>query len=206
MPWSQYVELRKVEREQQAAAAKDQQRYIKETTDLINKFRAKASKAAFAQNLINKLDKLERIEVEDEDLRKMLVKFPPAPNSGKIVCEVPGVSKAYDQKRIFSNAELTIAKGEHLALVGANGTGKSTLVRMIMNEEPYDGEIRLGHNVIIGYYAQDMPERMSPLKHRDRNRGVCCQRGQPLARACHARRVHVQRRGCGQEGEGAQRW
>ncbi|MEZ4738704.1 MAG: ATP-binding cassette domain-containing protein [Flavobacteriales bacterium] len=164
VPWSQYVELRKVEREQQAAAAKDQQRYIKETTDLINKFRAKASKAAFAQNLINKLDKLERIEVEDEDLRKMLVKFPPAPNSGKIVCEVRGVSKAYDQKRIFSNAELTIAKGEHLALVGANGTGKSTLVRMIMNEEPYDGEIRLGHNVIIGYYAQDMPERMSPLK------------------------------------------
>ncbi|MBL7950540.1 MAG: ATP-binding cassette domain-containing protein [Flavobacteriales bacterium] len=169
VPWSQYVELRKVEREQQASAAKDQQRYIKETTDLINKFRAKASKAAFAQSLITKLDKLERIEVDDEDLRKMLVKFPPAPSSGKIVAEVKGVSKAYpdksrpgEVKRIFSNAELTIAKGEHLALVGANGTGKSTLVRMIMNEEPYEGEIRLGHNVIIGYYAQDMPERMPP--------------------------------------------
>jgi len=169
VPWSQYVELRKVEREQQAAQAKDQQRYIKETTDLINKFRAKASKAAFAQSLITKLDKLERIEVEDEDLRKMLVKFPPAPTSGKIVCEVKGVSKSYpDRKRptetkeIFRNAELTIAKGEHLALVGANGTGKSTLVRMIMREEPYEGEIRLGHNVIVGYYAQDMPERMNP--------------------------------------------
>lgn len=169
VPWSQYVELRKVEREQQAAAAKDQQRYIKETTDLINKFRAKASKAAFAQSLITKLDKLERIEVEDEDLRKMLVKFPPAPSSGKIVAEVKGVSKAYpdknrpgEVKQIFRNAELTIAKGEHLALVGANGTGKSTLVRMIMGEEPYEGEIRLGHNVIIGYYAQDMPERMPP--------------------------------------------
>lgn len=169
VPWSQYVELRKVERDQQASAAKDQQRYIKETTDLINKFRAKASKAAFAQSLITKLDKLERIEVDDEDLRKMLVKFPPAPSSGKIVAEVKGVSKAYpdksrpgEVKQIFKNAELTIAKGEHLALVGANGTGKSTLVRMIMSEEPYEGEIRLGHNVIIGYYAQDMPERMPP--------------------------------------------
>ncbi|MBK9762256.1 MAG: ATP-binding cassette domain-containing protein [Flavobacteriales bacterium] len=163
VPWSQYVELRKVEREQQASAAKQQQQYIKETTDLINKFRAKASKAAFAQNLINKLDKLERIEVDDEDLRKMLVKFPPAPASGKLVCEVLGVSKSYGDKEIFNHAELTIAKGEHLALVGANGTGKSTLVRMIMKEEPFDGEVRLGHNVIIGYYAQDMPERMNPL-------------------------------------------
>lgn len=169
VPWSQYVELRKVEREQQAAQAKDQQRYIKETTDLINKFRAKASKAAFAQSLITKLDKLERIEVEDEDLRKMLVKFPPAPQSGKIVCEVKGVSKSYPDrkhpeqtKEIFRKAELTIAKGEHLALVGANGTGKSTLVRIIMGEEPYEGEIKLGHNVIVGYYAQDMPERMDP--------------------------------------------
>lgn len=169
VPWSQYVELRKVEREQQAAAAKDQQRYIKETEALINKFRAKASKAAFAQSLITKLEKLDRIEVEDEDLRKMLVKFPPAPQSGKIVAEVKNVSKAYPDKndptkvkRIFRNAELTIAKGEHLALVGANGTGKSTLVRMIMAEEPFDGEIKLGHNVIVGYYAQDMPERMNP--------------------------------------------
>ena len=134
-----------------------------------DRFRAKASKAAFAQSLITKLDKLERIEVEDEDLRKMLVKFPPAPQSGKIVCEVKGVSKSYPDrkhpeqtKEIFRKAELTIAKGEHLALVGANGTGKSTLVRMIMGEEPFDGEIKLGHNVIVGYYAQDMPERMNP--------------------------------------------
>lgn len=160
VPWSQYVELRKVEREQQSAAAKDQQKYIQETEKLINKFRAKASKAAFAQSLINKLDKLERIEVEDEDLRRMLVKFPPAPVSGKLVCEVRNVSKDYGDKVIFRNAELTIAKGEHLALVGANGTGKSTLVRMIVGEEPFEGEIKMGHNVILGYYAQDMPERM----------------------------------------------
>ena len=160
--WSKYVELRKIEREQQSAAAKEQQKYIEQTQDLINKYRAKANKAAFAQSLITKLEKLDRIEVEDEDLRKMLVKFPPAPSSGKLVCEVKGVSKAYGAKRIFSKAELTIAKGEHLALVGANGTGKSTLVRMIMGEEPYEGEIRMGHNVIVGYYAQDMPERMHP--------------------------------------------
>jgi ATP-binding cassette subfamily F protein 3 len=160
--WSQYVELRKIEREQQSAAAKDQQKYIEETEKLINKFRAKASKAAFAQSLINKLDKLERIEVEDEDLRKLLVKFPPAPSSGKMVCEVKNVSKAYGAKQIFKGAELTLVKGEHVALVGANGTGKSTLVRMVVGEEPYDGEIRLGHNVILGYYAQDMPERMDP--------------------------------------------
>lgn len=162
--WSKFVELRKVEREQQAAAAKDQQKYIEQTQELINKYRAKASKAAFAQSLITKLEKLDRIEVEDEDLRKMLVTFPPAPHSGKLVAEVRNVSKAYGPKRIFEGAELTIAKGEHLALVGANGTGKSTLVRMIMGEEPYEGEIRLGHNVIIGYYAQDMPERMVPQR------------------------------------------
>ncbi|MBL7962365.1 MAG: ATP-binding cassette domain-containing protein [Flavobacteriales bacterium] len=162
--WSKYVELRKVEREQQMAAAKDQQKYIEKTQELISKYRAKASKAAFAQSLITKLENLDRIEVEDEDLRKLLVKFPPAPASGKLVCEVRGVSKAYGQKRIFQNAELTIAKGEHLALVGANGTGKSTLVRMIMGEEPFEGEVRLGHNVIIGYYAQDMPERMEPRR------------------------------------------
>jgi ATP-binding cassette subfamily F protein 3 len=160
--WSKYVELRKVEREQQIAAAKDQQKYIEQTQALINKYRAKASKAAFAQSLITKLDRMERIEVEDEDLRKMLVKFPPSPHSGKLVCEVRNVSKSYGDKVIFRNAELTIARGEHLALVGANGTGKSTLVRMIMGEEPYEGEIRLGHNVIVGYYAQDMPERMTP--------------------------------------------
>jgi len=162
VPWSQYVELRKIEREQQSAAAKDQQKYIDETEKLINKFRAKASKAAFAQNLINRLDKLERIEVEDEDMRKLLVKFPPAPSSGKMVCEVKGVSKAYGDRRIFRNAELTLVKGEHVALVGANGTGKSTLVRMVVGEEPFEGEVKLGHNVILGYYAQDMPERMDP--------------------------------------------
>ncbi|HMQ76981.1 MAG TPA: ABC-F family ATP-binding cassette domain-containing protein [Flavobacteriales bacterium] len=164
VPWSQYVELRKVEREQQMAAAKDQQKYIEKTQELINKYRAKASKAAFAQSLITKLENLDRIEVEDEDLRKLVVRFPPAPHAGKLIAEVKDVSKAYGPKRIFSHAELTIGKGEHLALVGANGTGKSTLIRMVVGEEPFEGEIRLGHGVVLGYYAQDMPERLEPRR------------------------------------------
>ncbi|MBK8948332.1 MAG: ABC-F family ATP-binding cassette domain-containing protein [Flavobacteriales bacterium] len=164
VPWSQYVELRKVEREQQLAAAKDQQKYIEKTQELINKYRAKASKAAFAQSLITKLENLDRIEVEDEDLRKLVVRFPPAPHAGKLIAEVKDVSKAYGPKRIFSHAELTIGKGEHLALVGANGTGKSTLIRMVVGEEPYEGQIRLGHGVVLGYYAQDMPERLEPKR------------------------------------------
>ena len=164
VPWSQYVELRKVEREQQLAAAKDQQKYIEKTQELINKYRAKKDKAAFAQSLITKLENLDRIEVEDEDLRKLVVRFPPAPHAGKLIAEVKDVSKAYGPKRIFSHAELTIGKGEHLALVGANGTGKSTLIRMVVGEEPYEGQIRLGHGVVLGYYAQDMPERLEPKR------------------------------------------
>jgi ATP-binding cassette, subfamily F, member 3 len=158
--WSKYVELRKFEKEQTAQAAKEQQRYIEHTQELINKFRAKKNKAAFAQSLITKLDKLDRIELEDDDLRKMLVRFPPAPASGKIVCEVKAVHKAYGERVIFQNADLIIAKGEHLALVGANGTGKSTLVRMIGGAEPFEGEIKLGHNVVLGYYAQDATDRL----------------------------------------------
>ena len=162
--WSKFVEVRKEERERQAKAALEQQRYIEETQVLINKFRAKKDKAAFAQSLITKLEKLERIEVEDEDLRKMIVRFPPAPLSGKLVCEVMGVTKSYGSKEIFRDAELIIAKGEHLALVGANGTGKSTLVRMISGKEPHTGEIKLGHNVVLGHYAQDATDTLDPKK------------------------------------------
>lgn len=162
--WSKFVELRKEERERQAKAASEQQKYIEETQELINKFRAKKDKAAFAQSLITKLEKLERIEVEDEDLRRMMVRFPPAPSSGKIVCEVKGVGKSYGPKEIFRDAELIVSKGEHLALVGANGTGKSTLVRMILGKEPHTGEIKMGHNVVVGYYAQDATDTLDPKK------------------------------------------
>lgn len=162
VPWSQYVELRKEERERQQKAAAEQEKYIEKTQELINKFRAKKDKAAFAQSLITKLDKLDRIEVDDIDLRKMLVRFPPAPHAGKIIAELRGVGKSYAQKIIFRNADLTIGKGEHLALVGANGTGKSTLMRMIKGEEKHEGSIKLGHGVTVGYYAQDAPDRLDP--------------------------------------------
>lgn len=162
VPWSQYVELRKLEREQQMSAAKAQKKEIEHTQELINKFRAKKNKAAFAQSLITKLDKMEMVEVDDSASRAMLVRFPPAPRSGKIVLEMDGVSKSFGDNLIVQDADLVVVRGEHLAIVGANGTGKTTMMRMILGEEPHEGTITLGHNVIVGYYAQDMPERLDP--------------------------------------------
>ncbi len=162
VPWSQFVELRKEEKARQMKAFEEQQKYIEHTQELINKFRAKKDKAAFAQSLITKLEKLDRIVVEDDAFRAMIVKFPPAPHSGKLVVEMRGVSKAYPDRTILTDGELTLSRGEHVALVGANGTGKSTVMRMLVGEEPYNGEIRLGHQVTIGYYAQDMPDRLDP--------------------------------------------
>lgn len=162
VPWSQFVELRKEEIARQQKAYEEQQRYIEHTTELINKFRAKKDKAAFAQSLITKLEKLERIVVEDDAARAMIVKFPPAPHSGKLVLEMHGAKKSYGERVILTNAELTLARGEAVALVGANGTGKSTVMRMLVGEEDHEGEIKLGHQVTIGYYAQDMPDRLDP--------------------------------------------
>lgn len=162
VPWSKYVELRKLEREQQMAAAKAQKKEIEHTQELINKFRAKKNKAAFAQSLITKLDKMELVEVDDASSRAMLVRFPPAPRSGKIVLEMENVAKSFGDKLIVKDADLVVARGEHLAIVGANGTGKTTMMRMILGEEEHQGTIKVGHNVIIGYYAQDMPERLNP--------------------------------------------
>jgi ATP-binding cassette subfamily F protein 3 len=162
VPWSQFVELRKEEKAQQMKAYEAQQKYIEHTQDLINKFRAKAAKAAFAQSLITKLDKLDKVVLEDDAFRAMIVKFPPAPHSGKLVLEMHGAKKAYGDRVILTGADLTVARGEAIALVGANGTGKSTVMRMLVGEEGYEGEIKLGHQVTIGYYAQDMPDRLDP--------------------------------------------
>ncbi len=162
VPWTQFVELRKEEKARTQKAYEEQQKYIEHTQELINKFRAKKDKAAFAQSLITKLEKLDRVIVEDDAFRAMIVKFPPAPHSGKLVLEMHGVSKAYGKRTILSDGELTLARGEAVALVGANGTGKSTVMRMLVGEEPYNGTIKLGHQVTIGYYAQDMPDRLDP--------------------------------------------
>ncbi|MBS1582520.1 MAG: ABC-F family ATP-binding cassette domain-containing protein [Bacteroidetes bacterium] len=160
--WTQFVELRQEEKAQQMKAFEAQQKYIEHTTDLINKFRAKAAKAAFAQSLITKLDKLDRVVLEDDAFRAMIVKFPPAPHSGKLVLEMHGAKKAYGDRVILTGADLTVARGEAIALVGANGTGKSTVMRMLVGEEAHEGQIKLGHQVTIGYYAQDMPDRLDP--------------------------------------------
>lgn len=162
VPWSQFVELRKEEKARQMKAYEEQQKYIEHTQELINKFRAKKDKAAFAQSLITKLEKLDRVIVEDDAFRSMIVKFPPAPHSGKLVLEMHGAKKSYGERVILTDAELTMVRGEAIALVGANGTGKSTVMRMLVGEESHEGEIKIGHQVTIGYYAQDMPDRLDP--------------------------------------------
>lgn len=153
--YSRYVELRKERRESQISAAKNQQKFIDKTEQLIDKYRAKANKASFAQSLIKKLDKLEVIEVDDEDNMTMRFRFPPAPRSGKVVVEALAAKKAYGDKTIFANVDVIIERGDRIALVGRNGEGKSTFSRLIVGETVTAGTVTVGHNVNIGYFAQD---------------------------------------------------
>jgi ATP-binding cassette, subfamily F, member 3 len=153
--YSRYLELRKERRDTQMAAAKNQQKFIDKTEQLIDKYRAKANKASFAQSLIKKLDKLDIIEVDDEDNLSMRFRFPPAPRSGKVVVEAQRAAKAYGEKTIFSEVDVMIERGERLALVGRNGEGKSTFSRLITGEPTTAGSVTVGHNVNIGYFAQD---------------------------------------------------
>lgn len=162
--YSKYLELRKERREQQEAAAKNQEKYIEHTEDLINRFRAKKNKAAFAQSLIKKLDKLERIEIDDEDTAMIHFRFPPAPRAGKIVLEADQLTKRYGDKLIFEHVSFTIERGEKIAFVGKNGEGKSTLVRMVTEGESFEGMLQPGYNVSIGYYAQNQAEKLDPDK------------------------------------------
>lgn len=163
-PYSKYLVQRREELERQKAAAQNQQKYIEDTEKLINKFRAKKNKAAFAQTLIRKLDKLERIEVDDFDQSKIDIRFPPAPHSGKVVLRCEDLSKSYDGVEIFSGLNMSIPKGSKIALVGKNGVGKSTFLRLVNSEEEYSGELELGHQVKIGYFAQDEAERLDGSK------------------------------------------
>ena len=161
VPYSKYVELRAERRAQQMAAYENQQRLIEKTEEFIEKFRYKPTKSNQVQSRIKQLEKLERIEVEEEDLATLNIKFPPAPRTGQIVAEIKEVGKAFGQKRIFSGATFTIERGQKIALVGRNGEGKTTMARMIVGElEQTEGTIKLGANVNIGYYAQNQDDLM----------------------------------------------
>lgn len=161
VPYSKFVELRAERRAQQMAAYENQQRLIEKTEEFIEKFRYKPTKSNQVQSRVKQLEKLERIEVDEEDLSRLNIKFPPAPRSGQIVADIKGVGKAFGEKRIFSGAEFTIERGQKIALVGRNGEGKTTFARMLIGElEQSEGEIKLGANVNIGYYAQNQDDLM----------------------------------------------
>ena len=159
VPYSQYVELRKERMAQQTAAYENQQRMIEKTEDFINRFRYKPTKSNQVQSRIKALEKLDRIEMDVEDRSAMHLKFPPAARSGDVVYKASDLTVGYPQKVVFRNADIEIKRGEKVALIGRNGEGKTTLMRVIMGElEPISGESRVGHNVNIGYYAQNQED------------------------------------------------
>lgn len=157
-PYSKYLVLREEIREQQLATQKNQSKQIEQTEKLIEKFRAKASKASMAQSLIKKLDKIERIEVDEDDNAVMNVSFPISKQPGKVVIEADRIGKSYGEKQILSDIELLVERGAKIAFVGQNGQGKTTFAKIIVDEISYDGELKLGHNVEIGYFAQNQSE------------------------------------------------
>lgn len=163
-PYSQYLVLREEMREMQLAAQKNQAKKIEETEKLIEKFRYKATKASMAQSLIKKLDKVERIEVDEDDNSVMNISFPVSITPGKVVLEMEHVTKAYGDKTIFKDINLLIERGSKIAFVGQNGQGKSTLIKAIMNEFDFSGTIKIGHNVQLGYFAQNQAEYLDGEK------------------------------------------
>ncbi len=164
VPYTQYTEQRKERQQQLMAAYKNQQKQIEETEDFIERFRYKATKAVQVQSRIKQLDKLERIEIEEEDLARINIKFPPAPRSGTIVFEAEDLSKAYGDLLVLDEVKLIVERGEKLAFVGKNGEGKTTLSKIIVNELEAEGNFKTGHNVNIGYFAQNQEELLDPDK------------------------------------------
>jgi ATP-binding cassette, subfamily F, member 3 len=158
--YTRYLELRKERKQQIDNAVKNQQKYIEQTQTLIDKYKAKASKASFAQSLMKKLDRLDIIESEDNDQASMHFRFPPPASSGKIISRVEDVEKKYDTKLIFRDVNLVIERGDKVAFVGKNGEGKSTLIKIINKILPHTGNVELGHNVKIGYFAQTQADEL----------------------------------------------
>jgi ATP-binding cassette, subfamily F, member 3 len=162
--YSKYVVLKQERREQQLAAFKNQQKQIEETKDFIERFRYKATKANQVQSRVKQLDKLDIIEVDDEDTSSINIRFPDAPRSGDLVVKVDNISKRFGQNLVFSNANIDIQRGDKVAFVGRNGEGKTTLSRIIVGDLDFEGTLKIGHNVKIGYFAQNQDELMNP-KH-----------------------------------------
>lgn len=163
-PYSEFLKLRAEIKEKQLQTQKNQQKEIEHTEKLIEKFRAKASKAAMAQSLIKKLEKVERIEVDQDDNAVMNVRFEISKEPGKIIVEAENLSKNYGEKEVLKNVDLLIERNSKIAFVGQNGQGKSTLAKMMVGEIPFDGDLKLGHNVEVGYFAQNQSEHLPPEK------------------------------------------
>ena len=160
-PYSEYLILRKEIREKQLQAQKNQEKEIKQTEQLIDKFRAKANKASMAQSLIKKLNRVERIEVDAEDNAVMNIRFPMAITPGRVVLEIENLSKRYGDNLVLDNINLLIDRDDRIAFVGQNGQGKSTLAKIIVGELEHEGMMKLGHNVKIGYFAQNQSEYLN---------------------------------------------
>ena len=163
-PYSQFLLLRAEIKEKQLQAQKNQEKEIKQKQHLINKFKAKASKASMAQSLMKQLDKVELIEVDQDDNQAMNVRFAISKEPGKIVFEANELSKSYGEKQVLENVNLLIERNSKIAFVGQNGQGKSTLAKMMVGEIPFTGHLKLGHNVEVGYFAQNQSEHLPPEK------------------------------------------
>ena len=163
-PYTQYLVLRQELREQQLASQKNQQKQIDQTEKLIDKFRAKASKASMAQSLIKKLDRIDRIEVDEDDNSVMKLRFPVSITPGKVVIEAENISKSYGDKEVLQGVDLFVERDSKIAFVGQNGQGKSTLAKIIVGEIEFGGKLTLGHNVQIGYFAQNQADYLDGTK------------------------------------------
>lgn len=163
-PYSKYLIIREEIRQQQLSARKNQEREIQQAERLIEKFRAKSSKASMAQSLIKKLDRMERIEVDEVDNSSMNLRFDVSVNPGKIIAEIKDVSKRYGDKRVLEDVNLLIERGSKIAFVGQNGQGKTTLARILVGELDHQGSVKIGHNVQVGYFAQNQAEHLNGNK------------------------------------------
>lgn len=161
MNYSKFVIWKEEQREVQLAAYRNQQKMIEDTERFIERFRYKASKAVQVQSRVKQLDRLDRLEIEEEDNSALKLNFPPAPRSGKVIVEAKNVSKSYGNLEVLKNVDLTIENGEKIAFIGRNGEGKTTLARIIMSELEHTGKMQLGHNVKVGYFAQNQAQLLN---------------------------------------------